>query len=414
MQRYSNIGVGEFLRQSSRGHLSNAMGSDYGLFVREVIYINHTRARIMGALCVLLIGLLTALDIHNCMIGLWNRQQGYRLLFNSHCLILGVFAAFLIFSWKKPLKAPNAAGPIHAAVVNTSLFLVMASMAFITISDVLNNGSIAAYLGMVFSVASIFLMYNTTCLILFLSNMALMELLLLTVPPASYGVARIEMINVFAFTLIAITLSRILFYYHVKSFKNKVLINRQRRQLEEMSMQDHLTKAANRRYFQEVSGMEIDRANRHGTPLSLAILDLDHFKMINDTYGHHIGDSVLIELSRIVSRNKRKSDLFARWGGEEFLLLSPQTDLGGMAAMAEKLRDLIESSTFAHGGRVTASFGVTRYRPGETLEALVQRSDKALYKAKNMGRNRVVILEDASIWYSDEGGANRSTPQTIH
>ena len=362
----------------------------------RVIYLNHTRARAIGGLCLVLIGVLTVMDIHNCMAGLWDRQQGYRLLFYSHCLILALFAAFLIFSWKRPLDAPGAASLTHAAMFYTIIFLVMASMALITISDVMISGSIAAYLGMVFAVASIFLMFNAACLVLFVANMALMAILLLTVPSAQFGSVRIQMINVVTFTLIAIALSRILFYHHVKDFNNKTLINRQRSQLEQMSMQDYLTKAANRRHFQEVSSAEIDRARRYGTPLSIAICDLDHFKSINDTHGHNIGDAVLIEFSRIVSENKRKSDLFARWGGEEFLLLSPQTDLAGMGTMAEKLRQLIEAGAYAHGQRLTASFGVTQYRPGETLEELVNRSDQALYRAKNMGRNRVVVLDDGA------------------
>ena len=370
------------------------MASDFTLFDQEVISINHTRGKIIGGVSCLLIGALTALDIHNYLAGLWNRQQGYRFLFYSHCLLLVVFASFFLFDRKRPLTAPSAAGSVHATAIHATVFLAMASITLISISDVLVNGSVAAYLGAVFAMASIFLMFNTACWALFLSNMALMLILLVTVPPAQFNAVRIQIINVVAFTLIAATLSRILFYYHVKDFKNKVLIDQQRRQLEKMSMRDHLTQAANRRYFQEVSSVEIDRANRHGTPLSIAILDLDHFKSVNDTYGHNMGDAVLIEISKIVRKNKRKSDLFARWGGEEFLLLSPQTDLAGMAAMAEKLRSTIEASTFSHGGRLTTSFGVTRYRPGETLEQLINRSDRALYRAKNMGRNRVVTLDE--------------------
>ena len=370
------------------------MPSDYTLFDQEVTYINHVRAKVIGVVCCLLIGALTVLDIHNYLAGLWDRQQGYRFLFYSHCFLLAVFAAFLIYDRKRPLDAPGAADSVHANAIHATIFLAMASITLVSISDVLINGSVAAYLGTVFAVASIFLMFNTACWALFLPNMALMLILLATVPPAQFKAVRIQMINVVTFTLIAATLSRILFYYHVKDFKNKVLIDQQCRQLEKMSMRDHLTQAANRRYFQEVSSAEIDRANRYGTSLSIAIFDLDHFKSINDTYGHNMGDAVLIEISKIVSKNKRKSDLFARWGGEEFLLLSPQTDLDGMAAMAEKLRSTIEANTFSHGGRLTTSFGVTQYRPGETLEEFINRSDRALYRAKKMGRNRVATLDE--------------------
>ncbi len=128
-------------------------------------------------------------------------------------------------------------------------------------------------------------------------------------------------------------------------------------------------------------------------PMSLILFDLDDFKKINDTYGHNIGDKVLKEVAKVVKGKLRKSDIFARWGGEEFVIILPHTDLSGAKVVAEKLRAAVEGLNIPElrGKKVTASFGVTLLREGETLENGVFRADVALYKAKKLGKNRVEI-----------------------
>jgi diguanylate cyclase (GGDEF)-like protein len=122
------------------------------------------------------------------------------------------------------------------------------------------------------------------------------------------------------------------------------------------------------------------------------MFDIDHFKTINDTWGHLVGDQVLIELVRVVSRHVRTADVLARWGGEEFVILLPQSRLDQAQQLAEKLRRLISETPFDPVGRITSSFGVTEYHPPETADAWLDRADRALYRAKTDGRNRVVPL----------------------
>ena len=119
-------------------------------------------------------------------------------------------------------------------------------------------------------------------------------------------------------------------------------------------------------------------------------MDIDHFKQINDQHGHGFGDYVLAEVSRIVKEYIREKDLFARWGGEEFLLVCRNTSLNDAQAVAEKIRLLIAAHDFDRGAKVTASFGVATLTGIDTLEQLFQAADQALYLAKNAGRNRVV------------------------
>ncbi len=163
----------------------------------------------------------------------------------------------------------------------------------------------------------------------------------------------------------------------------------ERRELLDLANLDPLTRALNRRKLAEVLADEAGRAGRYGSPLSAVLLDIDHFKAINDTHGHDAGDAVLVELAARIRAQLRKVDRLARFGGEEFVVVAPGIDLIQAAGLAERLRLAVAGEDFAVAGRVTASFGVSQYAPGEFPEAMLSRADKALYRAKDGGRNRV-------------------------
>ena len=154
---------------------------------------------------------------------------------------------------------------------------------------------------------------------------------------------------------------------------------------------DSLTLLYNRGYFNKHLEIEIARSLRHGSALALVVFDIDKFKHINDTFGHLAGDDILKDLSHLCQTNIRPSDLFARWGGEEFVVLSSENDKKSMTVFAEKLRRLIEEHSFSIAFQVTCSFGVTQYREGESKDTFIHRADEALYTAKQAGRNRVVF-----------------------
>lgn len=153
---------------------------------------------------------------------------------------------------------------------------------------------------------------------------------------------------------------------------------------------DSLTKIYNRLHFAHFLDIEIDKAKRYGSTFSIIFFDLDYFKDVNDNYGHLVGDMVLEKITEIVSRLNRSADIFARYGGEEFIILAPETDVDGAFAHAERLRRNLEKHDFKPAGHITSSFGVTEFIPeSDTLESLLDRADKALYLAKEYGRNRV-------------------------
>jgi diguanylate cyclase (GGDEF)-like protein len=154
---------------------------------------------------------------------------------------------------------------------------------------------------------------------------------------------------------------------------------------------DPLTKIFNRQVFTSIMEAETHRASRYERPFSLIMIDIDHFKKVNDTYGHLVGDRVLKKLAQLVQGLNRDSDVFARIGGEEFVIMSTETDLEGARLHAERLRKAIEEHVFDTAGHITCSFGVAQFRRGEDrVETLIKRADDALYRAKKLGRNRVV------------------------
>ncbi len=163
-------------------------------------------------------------------------------------------------------------------------------------------------------------------------------------------------------------------------------------ELEYQASIDPLTSILNRRKFNEVLSYEINREERYRSGLSLIICDLDRFKNVNDEFGHDGGDQALIAFTHLISNAIRKSDVFARWGGEEFVLLLPKTQLEEAMQIASKLRLITEATMIPNVGRITTSFGVSEYQSGDNGEALIKRADMALYKAKENGRNRVEVV----------------------
>ena len=159
--------------------------------------------------------------------------------------------------------------------------------------------------------------------------------------------------------------------------------------LENLALKDTLTGLFNRRTLESAFTAECQRQDRYHSPLSLVMLDIDHFKRVNDVYGHDEGDRVLVEVARRVSANLRETDLFFRWGGEELLVLVPGTGLAGATSLAEKVRRDLFAEPMKTVGVVTASFGVVERNEGESREACFKRVDQAMYAAKMRGRNRV-------------------------
>lgn len=160
-------------------------------------------------------------------------------------------------------------------------------------------------------------------------------------------------------------------------------------ELQDLVIKDQLTGLYNRRKIDEVLKNQKAETDRTDQSLAIIMADIDLFKRVNDQYGHLVGDQVLTEVTEILAKGIRKSDVLGRWGGEEFIVICTDTDLAGAMVLAEKLRKMIESHEFYLAGKKTCSFGVSQLRKDESIDALLSRSDQALYRAKDQGRNCV-------------------------
>lgn len=172
--------------------------------------------------------------------------------------------------------------------------------------------------------------------------------------------------------------------------KNMRLIEQVDR-IEKISITDNLTQIYNRNFMKDSLAKQIDLAQRYNKIFSLILFDLDHFKSINDQYGHDKGDHVLAQFSKLVSDNIRKTDVFARWGGEEFLLLCPKTNKDQAQKLAEQLKRVLEKTSFGFEKSITCSVGISEYTADSNFEELVKKADIAMYKAKEKGRNNIVV-----------------------
>lgn len=159
--------------------------------------------------------------------------------------------------------------------------------------------------------------------------------------------------------------------------------------LELLSVTDPLTKVFNRLKMDEVFNHEIENSSRYHAPLSVIMLDIDYFKKINDDFGHNVGDEILKKIAQLIKSSLRANDFLGRWGGEEFLVVCPSTNLAEALMVAEKLRAVMVNTPFSPLEKVTASFGVAEWNNGESHDSLISRADAALYRSKNAGRNRV-------------------------
>ncbi|PNV84353.1 MAG: hypothetical protein C0627_01340 [Sulfurimonas sp.] len=172
---------------------------------------------------------------------------------------------------------------------------------------------------------------------------------------------------------------------------NASLLNKSKK-YEEMASTDSLTGLYSRGKFLELYLSSFATMQDRGNSMSFIIADIDHFKKINDNYGHNVGDEVLVLIAHELQKTLRNIDIVCRWGGEEFIVLLPATELENAVILAEKLRAHIEALALQKVGKVTSSFGVTKVYADDDIKSLVERADKALYDAKKSGRNMVKVL----------------------
>lgn len=210
--------------------------------------------------------------------------------------------------------------------------------------------------------------------------------------------------RLFGIIAAALLLVFLMLYLVIASFLGRLdrknrKISDQKQELEKLSQHDSMTCTLNRVGFKSRFPQLLEMAKRYQEPLCLVLMDIDKFKRVNDLYGHDAGDALLTEFARRTQEKLRTTDLFCRWGGEEFLICLPKTSLEQATLLAERIRLSLAGDSIRHGDReihLSASCGIAGYCDGEQLDDMVKRADKAMYKAKRLGRNRVVVADGCS------------------
>lgn len=162
-------------------------------------------------------------------------------------------------------------------------------------------------------------------------------------------------------------------------------------QIQKLAVTDELTQIPNRRAFLNDAQKALSLSERYDRPFTIALMDIDHFKKVNDTYGHDMGDKILKDVATLITNMTRSTDIFARYGGEEFIICMPETNMEEAKIVTEKIREGIESHNFAHEQTLTSSIGLSTKSANRNLATLIQEADQAMYKAKKSGRNCVMI-----------------------
>lgn len=347
------------------------------------------------------------------------RQESRSTLLLRVALIVSAIAYFDFLTWDLYLGAPQQAMPLR--IVASALCLTLLALTYtdregkrlawwysayallfaVTLSTMLALSPLSFEKGLpgilfyVVSLLAISPFFGWTVaaylLLLAITNLAMVAV---DVPPVTMLIG-----NAFLVSWL-VTAGAIAYYFDLRrrfDFRVERERERERKTLKRLATVDTLTGVANRRYFLSLLKREMERSRRHHHPLSVAMLDIDHFKRINDTYGHDAGDRCLKAFCAVIAKRIRISDHFGRLGGEEFALIFPETGLKEAARSVESLRRRLETMNMTLNGRrivLTMSAGVTEWTPGDpSVDEPLKRADALLYQAKSEGRNRVMTKE---------------------
>lgn len=248
------------------------------------------------------------------------------------------------------------------------------------------------YIALIYGLAVIFYYSYFESLFIYLYGIVLLYFM-----SAVYNPSLLEstaIIDAVSNNIIAWIASIVIYRKFKNEFINQKTIEEKNKKLKEISDKDRLTGIYNRRKLEEILKEIYNKAQRYNKVFSIILLDLDHFKKVNDNYGHQAGDKVLKEVSSLLLEKIRKVDYCGRWGGEEFLIILPETDLESAVILAKRLRGEIENYKFTKVEKITSSFGVSAYSNNKDIKDIIKAADDALYKAKDEGRNRVETLEN--------------------
>jgi diguanylate cyclase (GGDEF)-like protein len=309
----------------------------------------------------------------------------YIPLYVTLFLIYIVFLPVIIyFNNKKNEKLPRySSWFLFFYFLGLLTFAVMLSFA-----NQIYTGTITVYVIVLFCIASFFYIPFPHMIAIF---SAAQWIFVTFLPKFQHNpvIARNHIFNSFAALVLALVISRLTYQMKTKTFMNKKIIDKQIQTLKNLSIKDGMTDLFNHKHICRRLEEEIRRANRYKTPLSVGIFDMDGFKNINDTFGHQEGDRIIIKATETMKQTFRETDLLGRYGGDEFLVIFPETPLGNAVKAAERFREKILQNIAEKDKTISISGGITFLQKEDTLQSLIHRADMLLYDAKNAGKNKI-------------------------
>ncbi|HSV98031.1 MAG TPA: GGDEF domain-containing protein [Spirochaetota bacterium] len=361
------------------------------VFPKDATFTNINREKIFAGMMIVINLPLLYVDYYNWETAYWSSMPGYRYLCYLHIIAIAAMLLFLLATRLHKINSPADVSSYHHVLAAAFAMFILAWSAAVSVADQLIHRDITAFIVGIFAVASAYLMRARLALVIFLAPCIL---LLCALDYLQTDPHRLKgyFINIGSIAVIAWVLSRIFYIQYIRDFINRKIIDNQKEILARQSKEDFLTGLFNRRYLEILLSQEFARASRYKLKLSVAMADIDHFKIINDTFSHQVGDEVLRVIAKLFNQSIRSFDIIARYGGEEFVLILPETDIAEAVMVCERIRKTVEDhdwSSIAQGLSVTISFGVTDDMSRKNYEKILYLADVRLYEAKNGGRNQV-------------------------
>lgn len=336
---------------------------------------------------------LAALGFSLRQVAAGGQELLWRNLIITANLAVSVISALIWFlAWK--IKRPDTSAKTQTIFVYAVAAFVLAGGLVITLIDQLVMTSITPFLLCVTIVGTFYYLYPHYSLVLFGAAYLVFRRALAVVGSASPNIVHSNQVNGLIVTALGFALSLLSWLHFRRTTMQERTIKGQQAKLRDLAYRDPLTGLPNRRFLDERIRAEVSVVKGRGTEASLIMCDIDHFKKVNDTYGHLAGDDLLRELAALLRENVRADNTLVRLGGEEFVILAPGASLEEGALLAERLRKLVAGHSFIVCGnevRITMSIGVAPLTGAENVRDYYNRADRALYTAKEQGRNQVVV-----------------------
>jgi len=360
-------------------------------FWREIVHINLTRGFRYAIILLIIDSALLVLDVVRLARGLIPDHRGYFYAFIAHVVLLGMLmVVMVIYHFTRP-SSPDTVTRGNAVLLFGIAAMILAFCTASTLIDQTIHGQITLYVVGTMIIAVALYFPPQVSFPLFTLNHAAF-LVAMTFLETDRATLSSHYINSTIVVILALVITKLMFDAQRRVFQGMSIIQNQQNKLERLAIEDSLTGLYNRRYADARLAEEFERARRYDRPFSIAMADIDHFKLVNDTYSHQVGDEVLRQLSALLRAEIRAVDVVARYGGEEFVIILPETTEETACVVCEKIRWSVEHHDWhviVDELTVTISLGVAGSSGADDVDGIMRTADDRLYQAKDAGRNRV-------------------------